>query len=107
MANILVVVFIPLAMLLGLVAGLSGMLVGSISGWLTWPAIVLLNYMLDTSHLLAGLPNIFVEGIGLSLLQMLLLYIIIALIITVLWRKHGKSNIITDMNNPKSKSLMA
>ncbi len=106
-ANILVVVFIPLAMLLGLVAGLSGMLFGSISGWLTWPAVILLNYMLDTAHLLAGLPNIFVEGIGLSLLQMLLLYIIIGLIITVLWCKHGKSNIITDMNNPKSKNLMA
>jgi len=106
-ANVLVVALIPLAMLLGMIAGLAGMLFGSISGWFSWPAVLLLNYMLDTAHILAGLPNIFVEGIGLSLWQMLFLYLAVGLLITLLWRKSGKGNIITDMNDPKRRSLMA
>lgn len=106
-ANVLVVALIPLAMLLGMIAGLAGMLFGGISGWFSWPAVILLNYMLDTAHILAGLPNIFVEGIGLSLWQMLFLYFTVALLITLLWRKSDKSNIITDMNDTKRRSLMA
>lgn len=106
-ANVLVVALIPLAMLLGMIAGLAGMLFGSISGWFSWPAVLLLNYMLDTAHVLAGLPNIFVEGIGLSLWQMLFLYVAVALLVALLWRKSGKGNIITDMNDSKRGSLMA
>lgn len=106
-ANVLVVALIPLAMLLGMVAGLAGMLFGSISGWFSWPAVLLLNYMLDTAHILAGLPNIFVEGIGLTLWQMLFLYAVAALLIAMLWRKSGKGNIITDMTDSKRGSLMA
>lgn len=105
-ANVLIVALIPLGMLLGLIAGLAGMLFGSISGWFAWPAIILFNYMLDTAHILAGLPNIFVEGIGLSLWQMISLYVMTALFIALLWRKYGKSNIITDMTDPNRRSLM-
>lgn len=105
-ANVLVVAFIPLAMLLGLIAGLAGMLFGSVAGWFAWPATILLNYMLDTAHILAGLPNIFVEGIGLSLWQMISLYTMTALFIAALWRKSGKSNIITDMTDPNRRSLL-
>lgn len=105
-ANVLVVALIPLAMLLGLVAGVAGMLFGSLIGWFAWPATVLLNYMLDTAHILAGLPHIFVEGIGLTLWQMIILYVMTALFIALLWRKYGKSNIITDMTDPNRRSLM-
>jgi competence protein ComEC len=105
-ANVLVVAFIPLAMLLGLIAGLTGMLFGGIAGWFALPSVILLNYMLDTAHILAGLPHIFVEGIGLSLWQMLSLYGLIALLITSLWQKSAKSNIITDMTDPNRRSLM-
>ena len=106
-ANVLVVALIPLAMLLGLIAGLAGMMFGAVSGWLSWPAVILLNYMLDTAHILAGLPNIFVEDIGLSLWQMLFLYVIVVLLIAAMWRKSSKGNIITDMNDPKRRSLIA
>ncbi|HMH31225.1 MAG TPA: ComEC/Rec2 family competence protein [Methylomirabilota bacterium] len=107
-ANVLVVAFIPLAMLLGTVAALAGMLGPAICGWFTWPATLLLNYMLDVAHVLAGLPNVFVEGIGLSLWQMLGLYGCIALFTAVLWYKNpDKSAIITDINESKSRGLLA
>ncbi len=106
-ANVLVVALIPLAMLLATVAGLAGMLVPAAAGWFAWPSVLLLNYMLDTAHLLAGLPHVFVEGIGLSLWQMLTLYSCVAALIALLWRKAGKSAIITDMNETKSGSLLA
>ena len=105
-ANVLVVSLVPLAMLLGMIAGLAGMLIGSLAGWLAWPAAILLTYMLDLAHLLAHLPHVFAEGIGLSLWQMLSLYGLIILLITSLWHKSDKSNIITDMNEVNSRSLM-
>ena len=108
LANILVVAFIPLAMLLGTIAGLAGMCAGAVSGWFAWPANALLNYMLDVSHILASLPNVFVGGIGLSLWQMLTVYASLAFFMAVLWYKNpSKSDIITDMNEPKTKGLMA
>lgn len=106
-ANVLVVAFIPLAMLLGAVAGLAGMLLGSFAGWFAWPASLLLNYMLDTAHILANLPDIFVEGIGLSLAQMIVLYACISGFIAILWFKNdGKSAIITDINDSKTRGLL-
>ena len=107
-ANVLVVTLIPLAMLLGVVSGLAGMLCGAFAGWFTWPATLLLNYMLDVAHILAHLPNVFVEGIGLSLMQMLALYVCIAAVSAVLWYKNpNKSATITDMNEPRTRGLMA
>ncbi len=66
LANMLVVALIPLAMLFSLVAGLAGMLVGNIAGWLAWPAQVLLTYMLDIVNLLAHLPHVFQQNKYLS-----------------------------------------
>jgi ComEC/Rec2-related protein len=106
LANVLVVTLIPLAMLLSLIAGLAGMFVPAVAGWLAWPAAIVLNYMLDTAHLLARLPHVFVEGIGLSLAQMLLLYAATVMIMFILWRKIGKSSIITDMTEQKAGSLL-
>jgi hypothetical protein len=63
--------------------------------------------MLDTAHILAGLPHIFVEGIGLSLPQMIGLYACIGLVVTALWFKDdGKSAIITDINDSKTRGLL-
>ena len=107
-ANVLVVTLVPLAMLLGLVSSLVGMFAASLAGWLAWPCVLLLNYMLDTARLLAGLPNIFVEGIGLTLTQMLFLYGCVVIIISILWYKNPqKSAIITDMNEPRTRGLLA
>jgi competence protein ComEC len=108
LANILVVTLIPLAMLLGLVAGLAGMLLPMISGWLSWPAVILLNYMLDVAHILANWPNVFVQGIGLSLGQMLVLYGCIAVFVSVLWYKSPRKNgMITDIDTTKVRGVMS
>ncbi len=97
-ANVLVVAFIPLAMLLSLIAGLAGMLANDCAGWLAWPAVWLLNYMLDTAHMLAGLPHIFIQNRSLSLAAMLGLYAIIICVTLTLRHKTKSSGtgIITD-----------
>ncbi|MEO7364639.1 MAG: ComEC/Rec2 family competence protein [Candidatus Saccharimonadales bacterium] len=96
-ANVLVVALIPLAMLLATVSGLIGMLAPVVSGWFGWPTTQLLNYMLDVSHLLASLPNIFREHIGLSLAQMIGWYSGLGLLMTALWYKsRARGATITD-----------
>jgi ComEC/Rec2-related protein len=62
-ANVLVVPLIPLAMLLGLIAGLAGTYLGAISGWLAWPATWILTYVLDVAALLSRVPHAFAEDI--------------------------------------------
>jgi len=99
LANVLVVVFIPLAMLLGLTAGLSGMLFSSYAGWIALPAKILLTYMLDIAHILSGIPNVFIEDLSLSLPQMLIIYFLVVFATVLLWFKaNPKSDTITDKN---------
>lgn len=86
-ANVLVVSLVPLAMLLSLIAGLGGMLAGSIAGWLAWPAVILLNYMLDVAHWLAHIPRIFIQNRSLSLAAMLGLYGLVIFLTSVLHHK--------------------
>jgi competence protein ComEC len=43
LANVLVLPLIPGAMLLGFVAGLAGLLMPTLSGWLAWPALLWLH----------------------------------------------------------------
>jgi len=108
-ANVLVVTLVPLAMLLGLVAGLAGMLVAPIAGWFAWPAVWLLNYMLDTAHLLAGIPHIFIENISFSLPAMLGMYGLVAGLCLVLNHKtkSTRSATITDITELKHRGLLA
>lgn len=100
LANVLVVSFIPLAMLLATIAGLAGMFIGPLAGWVAWPAKLLLMYMLDVAHILARVPGIFVEHIGLSLTQMISLYVMTCLAIYVMQHKTNKPSYdkITDRN---------
>jgi len=98
LANVLVAALIPLAMLLSAAAGLAGMVVGANAGWLAWPARMLLEYMLDVAHILAGIPHVFIENHSLALNYMLVLYGIIAGLTWVLWHKTTyRPGIITDM----------
>ncbi len=108
-ANILVVTLIPLAMLLALIAGLAGMLLGNVAGWLAWPAVYLLNYMLDVAHLLAGLPHVFIQNRSLSLAGMLGLYAIIIGLCLVLRHKTkaAPGAIITDRKQHILEGAMA
>ncbi len=105
-ANVLVVTLVPLAMLLGLIAGLSGMFISNFAGWFAWPAALLLNYMLDIAHILAGLPHIFVQNRSLSLVGMLGLYVVFAAV-TVMLHNKTKTAIITDRKQGILKGVMA
>jgi ComEC/Rec2-related protein len=68
-ANLLVVPFVPAAMLLALVSGLAGMALPSLAGWLAWPATLLLTY---------------IEHIGFSSQAMVVCYASILLVLAVL-----------------------
>lgn len=108
-ANVMVVTLVPLAMLLSLIAGLGGMMFAPYVGWVAWPAVILLNYMLDTARWLADLPHIFIEKHGISLITMLIIYGVICLFCAVLMlrTKNKKPDIITDINSSFTKGAMA
>lgn len=86
-ANVLVAAFVPLAMLCCLVAGLAGMLVPMVAGWLAWPARLLLTYMLDIADVLSRIPHVFAQGLSFSLLELALVYVVVGFIVWSLWRK--------------------
>jgi competence protein ComEC len=97
-ANVLVVALVPLAMLLCLFAGLAGMLVPSLAGWLAFPAKLLLTYMLDIAGMLSRIPHVFVQNLALSLASLLGLYAMAGAVILTLHNKtkHLKPATITD-----------
>jgi ComEC/Rec2-related protein len=86
LANILVVPLVSLAMLLSFVAGLAGMFMPGIAGWLAWPATRLLSYMLDTSAILSRVPYASVDS-KLSLLQIVVSYCLIFAVLLMWWKK--------------------
>lgn len=93
-ANLLVIPFIPLAMLLALVAGLAGMLLPAFAGWFAWPANWLLTYVLDIANLFSRIPNAFIENITFPLTALAAGYGVICFLCLVLWgktrKKYGK-----------------
>jgi hypothetical protein len=89
----LVVPFVPLAMLLSFVAGLAGMLVPMYALLLGWPARVLLDFMLSVSAVLARIPHAFVHS-SLPAWGMLFLYGVILLSIVVMQKKIKKNGIL-------------
>jgi competence protein ComEC len=97
-ANVLITTLVPLAMLLSLIAGLAGMLVAPLAGWLAWPARMLLNYMLDTARLLADIPHVFIQNLQLPLIGLLGFYGLVFLLGLIIWGKTKslKAATITD-----------
>ncbi len=102
-ANMLVVTFVPLAMLLGLIAGVSGMVMVVMCGWFAWPARLLLHYMLAVAASMSAVPHVFVEGIVLSTGQMVACYAGIGGMVALLgFKDRQKTAIITDNTTPSS-----
>lgn len=100
-ANVLVAALIPPAMLLSLFAGIAGMLAPAWLGWIAWPAMMLMTYMLDIAALLSRIPHAFLEHIGFSLTMLLTSYSIVGLALLVLSAKNRqKYAIITDKTQP-------
>jgi competence protein ComEC len=103
-ANMLVVALVPLAMLLSFIAGLAGMLIPSFAGWVAWPAKEILNYMLDTAHILSTLPHVFLENIELGLGQMIGIYVVVLGV--VYWHtRKTKSNKYATITDKKTTNL--
>jgi ComEC/Rec2-related protein len=99
-ANVLVAALVPLAMLLCAVAGFAGMLVPFIAGWFAWPARLVLRYMLDAADLLSRTPHALLEGVGLSLAQLLLWYGVVGLWLGLYhYKRRSKYGMLTDKNH--------
>ncbi|HEY5805996.1 MAG TPA: ComEC/Rec2 family competence protein, partial [Candidatus Saccharimonadales bacterium] len=95
-ANLLVIPFIPFAMLLCLFAGLAGMALPALAGWLAWPAKMLMTYMLDIANLLSRVPYAFIENIGFPLAYMIISYVGIGFTCFILWHKTRENGTITE-----------
>jgi len=90
LANVLVVPLVPLAMLLGAAAGVAGMLIPSLVGWIALPARLLLTYILDLVRLLAGIPSVLVHR-SISPAEMSGLYALVAAITIIMYKKLPKA----------------
>lgn len=87
-ANLLILPFVPLAMLLTCIAGTGALLGGGIAVWLGAPATLVLQYMTGNVGWLAQLP--FAQGEVTFGVEMLVASYVGLLIIAVwLWRKTG------------------
>lgn len=84
LANLLVLPLVPLAMLLGLIAGLAGMWLPAFCGWLAWPALLLARGMLAMVSWLSGLNFASLDQ-GLTAADALLMYLVIGLLTAALW----------------------
>ncbi len=97
LANMLVVPLIPLAMLLSFVAGLAGMLVPAVAGWLAWPAKWVLTYLLDIAGLAARIPHM-QFSVTISTTAMIVMYACLAMLAVIWWHHSSKDVKITDRN---------
>lgn len=103
LANVLVVPIIPVAMLLSLFAGLAGMWLPFVAGWIAWPATTVLTYMLDVAHLLSRVPNAFIQHIEFPFWLMLASYALLGAWCLLLYHKTKQIEpaILTDKTSNK------
>lgn len=93
-ANALVVPLVPVAMLLSLFAGISGMTGFIFGGIVALPAEIILRYMLSISAVLSKVPGAYVK-ISINLAQMLIFYaLIIGLVMILQIRSKTEHDII-------------
>lgn len=97
-SNLLIGPLVPIAMLLTLFAGISGMLMPVLAGFIAFPARLLLRYMLEMVALMARVPNAMVER-SITAVHMLLMYGAVA-VSTMLGQRRvrQKYDTITDKN---------
>ncbi len=100
LSNLLIAPLIPIAMLLSFIAGLAGMFAPVISGFLAWPAVLILTYILDVVNLLSRIPHASISRV-LPISYMVCMYGAIIFISIVLWRKLPKNANITGMKSGK------
>ncbi len=99
-ANVFVAAWIPLAMILCMVAGVAGVMAPAIVGWLAWPATVLLTYMLDVARILSRMPHAFMQNIMLSGWCAAMCYTCLGMVSFTIWYKARKNATLTDIETP-------
>jgi len=92
-SNVLTIPLVPLAMLLTLVSGVAGMVIPVLSGIVGWPAKILLTYMLDLAHAMAGIPNAQVKH-SLPITGVVVMYGVLIIFTLWLWRSVRNLDII-------------
>jgi len=95
-ANILVVPFIPIAMLFSFIAGLAGMLIPAFAGWIALPAKLLLTYIIDMASFFARVPKM-KFSISFPAYGLFIMYASITFITLVLWHKTKQTAKITEV----------
>lgn len=76
-ANVIVLPLIPLAMFVTFVAGVGGMIIPAIAGWIAWPANIMLGFIIEIVRWLAAVPSATKEY-SVSRNQMLFVYAILS-----------------------------
>lgn len=99
LANLLVVPLIPIAMLLAAVAGLAGTAAPEIAGWFSWPANLVLTYILDLARILSELPWAFVKA-SIAPVLMIGFYSIVVLVVVMMRRKISPDNYLIAGRDP-------
>jgi competence protein ComEC len=89
-SNLMIVPLVPLGMLLAVIAGLAGMIIAPLAGWLAWPAKVLLTYMLDIVNILSRIPHAAISA-SLPLASLIILYVSLTFICFVMWHRTEKA----------------
>jgi len=87
-ANVLILPLIPLAMVLTFFAGIAGMLVPDIAGWVAFPAKILLTFMTELINLLSKVPYALII-IDISEFKFLAIMVVLILTTIVLAKKSG------------------
>lgn len=90
LANVLVLPLVPLAMLLTFVAGVAGIVMPALAGFVALPAYWLLSYMTWVIELLANLPWASAK-IQIDLLMVIAMYGALCLLVIYLRRRTGFS----------------
>jgi competence protein ComEC len=84
-ANLLVLPFVPFAMLFTFFAGLAGLFAPAIATWVGLPATFLLTYSIHVIGYIAGLPNAKTEIIF-NVYELILAYAFLLLVVLYLWK---------------------
>lgn len=89
LANLIILPLIPLAMLTTFVAGLAGMILPSLAGWLAWPANLVLTFMTEMIQLLAQVPWA-LQPTDMNWLQLSTIYAAIIVVMIILRTKINR-----------------
>lgn len=97
-ANVFVLPFMPLAMLLSFISGVFGMIAPGFVGWISWPAKYLLTYIIDVAVFFGRVPNM-TYSVSFGYKSLIFMYVCLVFVTYILWKKSPRSDKITDITS--------